>query len=387
MIETDELIADLQRVAAELGRPPSMNEYNEHGNYSYFPYTDRFGSWTDARKAAGLEGGPTRNEKIPKEDLLEELHRLAEELGRTPSEDHMVEHGEYSKKPYRNRFGSWNAALEEAGLELNREDAERADLIADIQRVAEKLGHPPTIPEIDEHGAWGVSTYKRRWDGWADAIADAGLDETAVRQYDTPESELIEEILIVSEKVGRTPRMHDMDEVGRYSGVTYQKRFESWSTALERAGFDRYHQQPVETECAYCGSTLERQKSLYDSCERHFCTDKDCRARWLSVHNSGAGHPQYKHDADRVPYGDNYEEQRQKRLERDEYQCAICGMDRDQHLAEYGCDLHIHHITPRRVYHHDPDKDIEDANKIENLLTLCAPHHKEWEGIPLRPHT
>lgn len=54
-VAREDLIAELQRVAGELGSPPTYHTVGEHGEYSGFPYQQEFGSWNDALKAAGLE--------------------------------------------------------------------------------------------------------------------------------------------------------------------------------------------------------------------------------------------------------------------------------------------------------------------------------------------
>jgi hypothetical protein len=52
------------------------------------------------------------------------------------------------------------------------------DLLADLRRVAEELGHPPTTTDYQEHGDHGLTTVKNRFDGgWAEILAKAGLDE------------------------------------------------------------------------------------------------------------------------------------------------------------------------------------------------------------------
>lgn len=55
--------------------------------------------------------------RIPDETLLEELRRVAEELGEPPTVAQMDKYGEYSVATYRNHFGRWNLALREAGFE------------------------------------------------------------------------------------------------------------------------------------------------------------------------------------------------------------------------------------------------------------------------------
>lgn len=53
--------------------------------------------------------------RVDREDLLEELRRLGEDLGKRPSCGDMKEHGRYSFKPYMREFGGWNDAIEAAG--------------------------------------------------------------------------------------------------------------------------------------------------------------------------------------------------------------------------------------------------------------------------------
>lgn len=51
------------------------------------------------------------------------------------------------------------------------------DLLADLRRVADDLGHPPTTTDYDEHGEYSRTTVQSRFDGpWADIVAEAGLD-------------------------------------------------------------------------------------------------------------------------------------------------------------------------------------------------------------------
>jgi hypothetical protein len=54
-IETEDLLADLRRVVKELDKTPSLNEYEEHGEYSNWTITNRFGSWNEAMSAIGEE--------------------------------------------------------------------------------------------------------------------------------------------------------------------------------------------------------------------------------------------------------------------------------------------------------------------------------------------
>lgn len=48
------------------------------------------------------------------------MQELAEELGKSPTSVEMNEHGRYSKQPFQNEFGTWNNAVEAAGLEVGK---------------------------------------------------------------------------------------------------------------------------------------------------------------------------------------------------------------------------------------------------------------------------
>lgn len=53
----------------------------------------------------------TQGAEISDEDLLGELQRLADQIGRDPKPSDMESTGEYSSGVYINRFGSWSGAL------------------------------------------------------------------------------------------------------------------------------------------------------------------------------------------------------------------------------------------------------------------------------------
>lgn len=54
---------------------------------------------------------------ISDEELLDEIRRLADELGAPPTAIQMDTHGKYSVRTYRNHFGRWNRAIKAAGFE------------------------------------------------------------------------------------------------------------------------------------------------------------------------------------------------------------------------------------------------------------------------------
>jgi 5-methylcytosine-specific restriction endonuclease McrA len=68
----------------------------------------------------------------------------------------------------------------------------------------------------------------------------------------------------------------------------------------------------------------------------------------------------------RIDYGDTWDEKREDALERDGYECRICG--KGQSIKE---PLHVHHITKVRKFL-NPD----NAHTLDNMITLCKTHHR-----------
>ena len=116
---------------------------------------------------------------IPREDLLNELQRLADELGRTPTKREMNDMGAYSGRAYLNRFGSWNAAVEEIGLEPNSQGGANSPtdevLLKELQRLADALGRTPTGREMNDRGEFSTGVYRSRFGTWNAALVKAGL--------------------------------------------------------------------------------------------------------------------------------------------------------------------------------------------------------------------
>lgn len=116
-IPTEDLLGELQRLADELEKTPSQQDMKKYGKYSFAVYHERFGSWNSAIEKIDLEPNTKSSHRIPTETLLDALHRLADERGKTPTEREMDKFGDHAASTYRERFGSWYEALDAADLE------------------------------------------------------------------------------------------------------------------------------------------------------------------------------------------------------------------------------------------------------------------------------
>jgi HNH endonuclease len=141
----DQILEELAASAKRLGRSPTMREFAADPETSVHPQTviEHFGSWNEAKRKAGLV--PRRF--ATREELLDLLKALGEELGRVPTARDIEEHrGRMpSKSLYWHTFGSLANALREAGFDVpvGEERLERA-----LEQGVELAGKLKRLPKF-----------------------------------------------------------------------------------------------------------------------------------------------------------------------------------------------------------------------------------------------
>jgi hypothetical protein len=143
----DEILEELRASAARLGRSPTMREFAADTEATVHPQTviEHFGTWNAAKRAAGL----TARRFISREEMVQQLRELGDELGRVPTARDVQEHrGRVaSKSLIWHTFGSLSAALREAGFDVpvGEERLERA--VAQGAVLARRLGRLPRMAD------------------------------------------------------------------------------------------------------------------------------------------------------------------------------------------------------------------------------------------------
>ena len=140
---TDEQILEQLRASAErLGRSPTMREFAADKDAGMHPQTviEHFGTWNAAKRAAGL----TPRRFISRDELLEQLRQLGEELGRTPTAHDLDANRRRvaSKSLIWHTFGSLSAALREAGFDVPVGD-EKLERAVEQGAVLARRARPP----------------------------------------------------------------------------------------------------------------------------------------------------------------------------------------------------------------------------------------------------
>lgn len=238
-IPTEELLSDIQDVAHRCGEPLSISTYREHGSHSPTTIQRRLGSWSEALNEAEVEGfeNPT---KVPADEVLADLQEVADEHGGKVTGSIYRKHGKYSISTIRSRFGTYNDALDAAGIEVSFErDISTADLIEDLLNVAEKLGRTPSQSQYSEYGKHSQSTQQRHFGSWNGAIRAAGLEiNESYDEKQISKEELVDDIQQVAHQLQKTPTGEEYDKDGSYSIGSVCLRFGSWNNGLREAGFE-----------------------------------------------------------------------------------------------------------------------------------------------------
>src|SRR6266508_228461 len=110
-ISTEDLLCDIRQVARKLDvvvLPQRL--YRAHGQFSTTAIKNRFGSWNAAVNAAGLAPASLRD--IHEDELFDNLREVWATLRRQPRKREMVSPlSKYTHHPYTERHGGWLNAI------------------------------------------------------------------------------------------------------------------------------------------------------------------------------------------------------------------------------------------------------------------------------------
>lgn len=128
----------------------------------------------------------------------------------------------------------------------------------------------------------------------------------------------------------------------------------------------------LQLVCDVCECRFERYPSNVGD-GATLCSN-ECRATWLSDEYAGAGHPNWN-GGPTGSYGREWQQVRERALERDDYACVLCGADRD----DLGRNPDVHHIVPVRRFLETPVTTVADAHTLDDVVCLCPACHRRAE--------
>ena len=143
----EEILEELRAAAERMERSPTMREFAQDPQARVHPQTviEHFGTWNAAKRAAGLF--PRRF--LTRDELLEQLRGLGEELGRTPTARDLAARRRSlpSASLYAHTFGSVGNALREAGFEVLQGEERLVRAIEQGAVLARTLGRLPKMTD------------------------------------------------------------------------------------------------------------------------------------------------------------------------------------------------------------------------------------------------
>ena len=182
-----------------------------------------------------------------REAIAEDLRAVAAHVGGAPSVREYGWHGEYPKEAIYDRFDSFVAALDAAGIDIDGDDDRGRSprgvpdevIIADLRRVADELGRPPELVEYREHGKHAYSTIREHFGSYAEAIEAAGMntDDVSIRKGPSPipKAKLVADLQRVAAVLEEIPTPAEYNTHGEYSATTIYRRFGSFDRGLDEA--------------------------------------------------------------------------------------------------------------------------------------------------------
>lgn len=303
-----ELLRDLQRVADELGRGPTLKEYGQKGQYPKDRFYTVFGSWTAAKQQADLNPDARPNAGIDDDALLADIAAVADELGRSPASSEYKERGEHSLKPVYNRFDSWKEALKEAGLEvLNFESISQKvgenKLLETLRKDISEIGHVPTRDEYNKKGTYTDTTFANYFGSWNDALRKAGFEVN--KRNDTRKEiecagcgDIIQaprwkresrEVLFCSRECQFKAKSFDAicANCGEQTKTTYiAAKRQGNNFCNDECRYSYYREHPPNSElydCDNCGKEIEVNSWLRRKGSDHQFCSKDCSAEYFTI--------------------------------------------------------------------------------------------------------
>lgn len=115
-VTEDDIIHDLQEISNKIGQPPTFQKYHEEGTHSPMTAVEKFGSWNEALRTAGV--GVNQNNDVTKDEVLDDMNRVVLENNHRFSKRIYEEYGRYSSGLVKNMFGKWSKAVDQLDIEI-----------------------------------------------------------------------------------------------------------------------------------------------------------------------------------------------------------------------------------------------------------------------------
>ncbi|MGA2031903.1 MAG: HNH endonuclease [Thermoguttaceae bacterium] len=175
----DAIIAELRRVAAELGgQRLTIERFDSRARVHSTTVRRRFGSWSVALDRAGIdESVAPRPKKLTRDEVLGAIKQfVVEHPSTTPTRDTIAAELDVDHNSITRRLGPWESLSSEAGLNpVPRAVGRRytdEECFENILGLWTHYGRQPHFAELNRPPSTvGSKAYVLRWGGWRRALA------------------------------------------------------------------------------------------------------------------------------------------------------------------------------------------------------------------------
>ncbi|MCU4975841.1 hypothetical protein OB955_24480 [Halobacteria archaeon AArc-m2/3/4] len=268
-----EILEDIERVGASIGRPPTVEDFRESGYLPVESALRRFGSWTTALRMVGVEvdqGIPAEyfapeltrktisranhlcEERFDHESVLvDDVYRMAFDLGHVPDRDEIRKFGVWPSEMYEvvlenDGVLDLSSTVTEVGADHLQAGRERSQLVSDLESVAEVVDGRVWPRDVALFGRYTIPSYVAIFETLEDAFIAAELDTDHFPQQIDSWSGVWEETFADArsflaalqayfEESGEAPTMSATRETGTNPQECYEY-YDSWTEALKLAG-------------------------------------------------------------------------------------------------------------------------------------------------------
>lgn len=250
-IDRNKLILEMQRLSKELGKTPSKKDIKAHSKYKLNQYIKTFSTLTNAWKCAGLQ--PNTNcftKKYSNEEILKEINRVAKNLNKTPTYDELNHLSKIRPRTMVDRFGSFNNAIISAGLVPHNYNVKEKEIIEEIVRISKKLGKTPSEKEFTTHSILSADLVKLRFGRFNKALVMAGLRVNIGRGLSF--EDIKSEIERISKLLNKTPTRRELIKYSKtfrsIKAVLLATKSKTWNECLTKCGFEINHLYNIPDE-------------------------------------------------------------------------------------------------------------------------------------------
>ncbi len=143
-VSENEILEDLKRVSTESGKKKITQKlYEDLGQFNVSTAIRKFGTWNKALEAAGLLASNVLN--VTDEELYKNILSLWEHMGKQPRRADLTNKiSKYSQSPYNRRFSNWTNALKNFVVWANGEEL-TAPEASEIDNAKRKTGRDPSL--------------------------------------------------------------------------------------------------------------------------------------------------------------------------------------------------------------------------------------------------